>query len=125
MQNRHFKIRTYVYLMLEIIILKESYGFGDTTRLLYKWSYMCVNPCSNMGGGGNIGEKYTSRLRDVGGLGSLGACPPPKKIFEMVQFGAFWCVFKKIQKLLFLYKILINYYFFYKNFKNYYFLCKK
>ena len=54
-----------------------------------------VNPCSNMGGGYNIGEKYTSRLRDVlrgasrrtfsEGFGSM----PPREFFLN---GAIWCV---------------------------------
>ena len=61
-------------------------------------------------GGDNIGEKYTSRKRDVlrgakrraflGGFGGM----PPREIFLN---GAIWCifgsdfVFKKFQKLLF------------------------
>ena len=46
-----------------------------------------VNPCSNMGGD-NIGEKYTSRLRDVlrgakrrAFIGGFGGMPPPRKLF--------------------------------------------
>ena len=96
-----------------------------------------VNPCSNMGGD-NIGEKYTSRLRDVlrgakrrafiGGFGGL----PPREIFLN---GAIWCDFgvyldqilslKNFKNYYFLYKIFIDYHFFYKKFKNYYFLYKK
>ena len=45
---------------------------------------------------------------------------PPRKFFKMVQIGAFWCifgtdfVFKKFQKLPFLYKIFKNCNFLYK-----------
>ena len=65
-------------------------------------------------GGDNVGEKYTSRLRDVYARreaprlsrGVRGHAPP-KNVLQMVQFGAFWCIFgsgfvsKKFQKLLF------------------------
>ena len=49
-------------------------------------------------GGDNIGEKYTSRMRDVlRGASRLfrgvRGYAPPIIFFQMVQFGAFWCIF--------------------------------
>ena len=95
-----------------------------------------VNPCSNMGGGDNIGGKYTSRLRDVlrfaprlarGVRGML-----PREFFfkwcNLVRFGVYLgqiLSLKNFKNYYFLYTNLINYHFFNKNFKSYYFLYKK
>ena len=81
-------------------------------------------------GGDNIGEKYTSRLRDVFVAlraapfqGGLGACPPEKCFLN----GAIWCVLvyiwirfclKKISKIIILYIIFFKLsFFFIKNSK--------
>ena len=89
-------------------------------------------------GGDNIGEKYTSRLRDVlrgakrrAFLGGFGGMRPR----EFFLNGAIWCILvyiwirfcpKKISKITIFYIIFfLNYHFFNKKFKNYYFLYKK
>ena len=90
-------------------------------------------------GGDNIGEKYTSRLRDVlrcakrrAFLGGFDGMPPPPGEFffkwcNLVRFGVYLdqiLSLKNLENYYFLYKNFINYHFFYKKFKNYYFLYK-
>ena len=96
-------------------------------------------------GGDNIGDKYTSRLRDVlrgalrrACLGGFGGMPPRKIFFQwcnLMRFGVYLdqiLSLKNFKNYYFLYKnfnyshkIFINYHFFNKKFKNYYFLYKK
>ena len=83
-------------------------------------------------GGDNIGEKYTSRLRDVlrvakrrAFVGGFGACSPEKKKFKLCNLVRFGVYLDQILSL----ENFKNYYFldifFNKNLKNYYFLYKK
>ena len=75
-------------------------------------------------GGDNIGEKYTSRLRDVlrgakrrAFLGGFGGMLPRENFFKwcnLVRFGVY------LDQILSL-KNFKNYYFLYKNFINYHF----
>ena len=108
--------------------------------VVYKYLFVCfwtkdVNPCSNMGGD-NIGEKYTSRLRDLLreaqrlARGDRGHAPLRNffKWCNLVRFGVYLdhiLSLKNFKNYYFLYKNLINYHFFNKNFKSYYFLYKK
>ena len=90
-------------------------------------------------GGDNIGEKYTSRLRNVlrapkrrAFLGGFGGMPPPREFFfkwcNLMRFGVYLdqiLSLKNFKNYYFLCNFFINYHFFYKNFKNYDLLNKK
>ena len=89
-------------------------------------------------GGDNIGEKYTSRLRDVlrdakrhALLGGFGGMLPRENFFKwcnLVRFGVYLDQVLSLQNFInyyFYINFFINYLFFNKNFKSYYLLYKK
>ena len=88
-------------------------------------------------GGDNIGEKYTSRLRDVlrsamrrAFVGGFGGMPPRENFFKwcnLVRFGVYLdqiLSLKNFKNYYFLYKIFIHYLFLYINLTNDYFQVK-
>ena len=114
-----------VMIRLKIPVILEILTNGQGRKSMFKH------------GGDNIGEEYTSRLRNVlrgasrrAFIGGFGGMPPENffKWYNLVHFGVYLdqILFLKVfLNYYFLYKIFINYHFFNKNFKSYYFLYKK